>query len=259
MARKILYRPPQNLSSEVTAPKKRSRIAGPVLFWVVIGAAILAMSVVFRVRVIEVEGNEHYTDLEIIQAVDIEEGDNLFFYDRFQAVSNVFSKLPYVDEVSIARALPNKVTIHVVESKAIAYIQVGDEQWTINENCKVLGKAAPGEDEILIPVEGFNPGTLLIGEQLTISNGKEEPVEYLAAILDQIRERGLAEDVKSIDFSDSRNVNFTYRGKYTVKLGSFRDVEYKFGLFLAADAQLLPGDNGILDISDGVTVHFSPI
>ena len=259
MAQRVFNQPPASKHSEHSGPRRRSRIAGPIVFWLVIIGAILVMSVLFRIRVIVVEGNEHYTDNEIIEAVDIESGDNLFFYDRFQAVSNVFSKLPYIDEVSITRTLPDKVTITVVESKAIAYIEIGDEQWTINENCKVLGKAAEGEDEILIPVIGFEPGTLMIGEQLTTADGEEGPVDYLAAVLDQIRERGLASKVTRIDFSDIKNVEFDYDNKYTVKLGSNREVEYKFGMFVSVDSQLLEGDAGVIDISDGVTAHFSPI
>ena len=57
---------------------------------VVIIASIFFLSLFFRVEDIRVEGNTHYTDDEIIRAIDIEEGDNLFFFDRFAAISRVF-------------------------------------------------------------------------------------------------------------------------------------------------------------------------
>ena len=78
-----------------------SSFSGPIVFFLVIVAMIFVMSVAFRVSDIRVEGNTHYTDQEIIQAIDIEEGDNLFFFDRFAALSRVFAKLPYVEEVSV--------------------------------------------------------------------------------------------------------------------------------------------------------------
>ena len=112
--------------------------SGPMMFFLVIVAVIFVMSVFFRVSDIQVEGNTHYTDEEIIRAIDIEEGDNLFFFDRFAALSRVFAKLPYVEEVSVERKLPNKVTITVKESQALAYIVLGDEDWTIDHSCKVL-------------------------------------------------------------------------------------------------------------------------
>ena len=64
----------------------------------------------------------------------------------------------------------------------MAYLVVGDEDWTLDHNCKVLGKAADGEQDQLIPIVGFDPGTLLIGEQLTTGDGSTAPVAYLAEI-----------------------------------------------------------------------------
>ena len=95
---------------------RRRAFSGPLMFVVVVVAAIFVMSVFFRVEVIEVVGNHHYTAEEIIRAVDIEEGDNLFFFDRFAAVGRAFSKLPYIESVTIERSLPNKVVITVIPS-----------------------------------------------------------------------------------------------------------------------------------------------
>ena len=75
------------------------------MFFLVVVATIFVMSVFFRITNIQVEGNSHYTDEEIIRAIDIEEGDNLFFFDRFAALSRVFAKLPYVEEVSVERRM----------------------------------------------------------------------------------------------------------------------------------------------------------
>ena len=136
------------------------------MFFLVVVAVIFVMSVFFRVSDIQVRGNSHYSDEEIIRAIDIEEGDNLFFFDRFAALSRVFAKLPYIDEVSVERSLPNKVIITVSESQALAYIVLGEEKWTIDHSCKVLGKANDDELQGLIPIEGISPGTLMIGEPL---------------------------------------------------------------------------------------------
>ena len=230
--------PPESKHGELNAPRKRTSVNALIGFVLVVIAAIFVMSVLFRVHDIRVEGNEHYTDEEIIKAIDIEDGDNLFFYDRIAAVSRALAKLPYVEEVSITRSLPDKITVTVTESKAMAYLVVGDEDWTLDHNCKVLGKAADGEQDQLIPIVGFDPGTLLIGEQL--------------------QERGLASNVTRIDFSDLDAVKFSYGRKYTVILGSYSEVEYKFGMFVSVMEKLKAGDVGIINLSDTSTAHFSP-
>ncbi len=233
------------------------RISGPLIFILIVIGLIFVMSVIFRVSKIEVIGNEHYTKEEIINAVDIEEGDNLFFFDRFAAVSRVFAKLPYVDEVFVSRALPNKVTITITESKAMAYLVLGEEKWTLDCNCKILGKASEGEDSSLISIVGINPGTLLIGELLTVTD-YEEIVPYLAEVLNQIQDRGLTQYITQINFKNRNSVSFDYGNKYTIIIGDSYKVEYKFGMFLSAIEKLKEGDFGTIDVSNAMSAEFTP-
>lgn len=238
-------------------PRRPSGLSGPLMFAIVIVAVIFVMSVFFRVSDIKVEGNTHYTDAEIIRAIDIEQGDNLFFFDRFSAISRVFAKLPYIEQVSVDRSLPNKVVISVVESEALAYLELGDEKWTLDHGCKILGKATDEETGSLIPVTGIAPGTLMIGEQLLTEDNDQDTVDYLAEVLYQMEARGLSDRVTRLSFTRN-GVEFSYGGKYTVVLGSHGNTEYKFGMFVAVMDKLLEGDVGIIDVSDGSSAHFSP-
>lgn len=248
--------PPADKRGDFIKPRRHSSISAPLMFIVVIVATIFVMSVFFRVSDIEVTGNTHYADEEIIRAIDIEQGDNLFFFDRFAAISRVFAKLPYIEEVSVVRKLPNKVTIEVVESTALAYIKLGDERWTLDHNCKVLGKAADGETGQLVEVSGISPGTLLIGEQLTTADGDAEVVEQLAEVLYQIQERGLTSYISLVDITDTNDVQLSYAGRYTVKLGNSSGTEHKFGMLVSVVAKLGAEDVGLIDLSDGTTAHF---
>ena len=249
---------PRNSRDETKAPRRRSSFSGPLMFAVAIVAAIFVMSVFFRISDIQVKGNIHYTPEEIIRASAIEEGDNLFFFDRIAAISRALSKLPYIEDITVERRLPNKVIITVEESSALAYLELGEEQWTLDHRCKVLGKAAEGETEALIPVVGIRPGTLMIGEQMETEDQDRVLVEYLAAVLDQIEERGLTENITQIDFSDPNSPEFSYQDRYTVVLGVQEGLEHKFGMFVTVLEKLKKGDVGVIDVSDGVTAHFSP-
>ena len=253
--------PPASKHDEYRKPSRRRKtgVGALLTFLLVIMAAIFVMSVFFRVTEIQVEGNEHYTDSEIIKAVVIEEGDNLFFFDRIAATSRVFAKLPYIEEVSVERQLPNKVIISVQECKALAYLQVGDEEWAIDHSCKILGKATEAETGDLIPILGVSPGTLMIGEKLTTSDNNEELVDFISQVLYQLQERGLASRVNKIDFSNPYSVRIAYgNGRYTFSLGGGSNVEYKFGMIVSVIAQLKEGDVGTINVSDGTTAHFSP-
>ena len=218
-------RKPVDRSERISFSEYLSSFSGPIVFFLVIVAMIFVMSVFFRISDISVEGNVHYTDSEIIQAIDIEEGDNIFFFDRFAALSRVFAKLPYIEEVAIERSLPNKVKITVSESEALAYIVLGDEYWTIDHSCKILGN---------------------------------ELVAYISEVLYQLEERGLNRMVGSVDFSNKNHVEFTYGDKYTVRIGDAAYTEHKFAMFVSVLSQLLPGYVGIIDLSDANTAHFIP-
>ena len=243
---------------EFLRARRRRGFSRPLIFVVVIVASIFVLSLFFRVEDIQVEGNTHYTDEEIIRAIDIEEGDNLFFFDRFAAIGRVFSKLPYIEEVTLHRALPNRITISVTESKALAYLILGDEEWTMDHSCKILGKAAEGETEQLVPIVNFNPGTLFIGERMTSADGDEDPVNYLQDILAQIEGRNWVGHVLRIDFENPNSPELNYDGRYTVVLGPYSLTEQKFALLAGVFEVLKDGDIGVIDLSDGQRVSFSP-
>lgn len=258
MAKEKLQKSENTGAEFMAAPSRQSGIGSAISFVLIVVSVIFVMSISFRVKNVIVTGNEHYTAEEIINAIEIEEGDNLFFFDRFAAVTRVFAKLPYISEVQIRRALPDRVTIAVTESNAVAYIKLGSELWTMDEKCKILGKAAEGEEETLIPVVGFDAGTLFINETLNTASGEQRSVEYLKEILNQIIGRKLAYQVTRIDMSNTNNVKISYGGKYTINLGDPYGTEIKFSMVVNAISQLKEGDIGIIDVTDGRTVRFSP-
>jgi len=158
----------------------------------------------------------------------------------------------------VERSLPNKVVITVVESQALAYLKLGDENWTMDHGCKILGKAAEGETAMLMPIVGIKPGTLYIGETLTTEDGDEKVVAYLTEVLYQLEQRGLYVQTSEIDFSDPNNVKIRYGSKYTLVLGAHDRIEYKFGMFVSVMDKLLEGDVGIIDVSSGSIARFIP-
>ena len=166
--------------------KKRSVLFAPISFLIICAALAFGMSVFFRVSGIEVEGNAIYTKDEIIEASGIEEGDNLFFINRFSAISRIFSKLPYVEKAVINRSLPNKLVIVVTESHAIACVTAEDGTWAIDRNCKLLSKVSGDELRGLIRVEGLRPIAPEAGQIIAPGEAESPKVSYLSAILTQI-------------------------------------------------------------------------
>jgi hypothetical protein len=148
--------------------------------------------------------------------------------------------------------------ITVQECKALAYIAVGDENWTIDHSCKVLGKATDNELGDLIRVEGIDPGTLLIGEKLTTADGDDTAVTFLSDVLYQVQNRDLTGHIKNMDFSDLIGTKLYYDTRFTIMIGGKSEVDHKFAMLESVLEQLKEGDVGVINVSDGASAHFIP-
>ena len=237
--------------------KKRNALFAPLSFLIICAALVFGLSVFFRVSTIEVEGNSLYTAEEIIEASGIEQGDNLFFINRFTAISRIFSKLPYVEKAVINRSLPNRLVIVVTESQAIACVAAEDGTWAIDRGCKLLSKVGGDELRGLIRIEGLTPIAPEAGQVIAPGEAESPKVSYLSAILTQIDTLGLRDNISYIDISGISNPSFDYLGRFTVKLGSFENTEYKFQCLLSAVDALSEGDRGTLDLSIDKRAHLT--
>lgn len=237
----------------------RKALYGPGAFLIACAALIFLMSIFFRVKTVEVRGNSYYTAEEVELASGVVEGDNLFFINRFSVVSRIFTRLPYVEDVSLTRYLPNKVVIEISECQALACVSYEGESWVIDRNCRMLTQADQAEAASLTQVRGITPLTAEVGEVFETGPDDTGKLEYLCAILDQIQERGMAADIGYIDMTSINSPSFSYLGRFVVKLGNFEETEYRFGKLLSAVSQLVEGDRGTIDVSpEGESTVFSP-
>ena len=217
----------------------------PLIFLLICVALVLGMSVFFRVSKVEVVGNSIYTAEEVVDASGIGKGDNLFFINRFSAASRT-------------RALPNRVTITIQESSAMAYVKADDGYWVVDQNCKLLKSVTDSELTGLARIDGIMPVEPKVGEVLNAGDADAPKVTYLAAILGQLLTRDMASKVTVIDLADAASPSFLYDGRFTVRLGANENVEYKFGMLQSAISQLTAGDTGTIDLSIDKRAHFSP-
>ena len=231
---------------------------GPAKFLLACVVLIFLVSIFLQVGTIEVTGNSHYTANEIIQAAGIEEGDNLFFVNRFSAVSGIMAKLPYVESVEIATQLPGTVIIEITESQALAWVELEGQRWVLDRSCKVLTQADRTETSELIRIIGVTPVNPSVNNTLEHS-GDADVVTTLSEILDQVQRRGMAGTVDYVDVTDISAPVILVEGRFTVQFGSSETIDYQFGKLVSALSQLTSADRGTLDVSAaGEEVTFSP-
>lgn len=100
---------------------------GPLFKLLCAGAVAVALTmgatVFFQVETVAVTGNSRYSQEEIIKATGIQTGDNLFCMNKYQIAHQVLQGLPYVEELTIRRALPSTIVITVKEWDAVARVE----------------------------------------------------------------------------------------------------------------------------------------
>ncbi len=239
---------------------RRAAVIGPAKFLLGCVVLIFLVSIFIQVGEIRVTGNSHYTAEEIIQAAGVEEGDNLFFVNRFAAVSGILAKLPYVESVSVTTQLPGTVIFEVVESQALAWVEIDGQRWVVDRNCKVLTQGDAASTADLIQVTGITPVNPAVGDTLVVEGDSSgATVAVLEELLDQIQRRGFAGMVSAIDIGDSASPVMEFLDRYTVLFGGEESINYQFGKLVSAVSQLTVSDRGTIDLSGaGETVVFTP-
>ncbi|MCD7916978.1 MAG: FtsQ-type POTRA domain-containing protein, partial [Clostridiales bacterium] len=102
---------------------------------VLILAVILGGSIVFfKINTIQVEGNVHYTEEEIVSASGVNLGDNLLLTRDTTVVARLLTQLPYVSSVTLSHKLPDTLVITVAESDAQAAIYDGNGSWWLMDS-----------------------------------------------------------------------------------------------------------------------------
>lgn len=189
-----------------------------LLSTLIIFAAILIGCVVFfRVNTMVVEGNSRYSSEEIIIASGVEQGDNLFMLNKGQMVSQILTRLPYVDDLSIDRKLPDTLIFHVTESTAIAWIESRGSCWLLDHRCKILEAGDSSLAEGLPRVIGLTPLDATVGNRLTVAPEEQNKVERLREFLAAIANRQMTGSLTSfIDLSSENEIRFGYGENLTV-------------------------------------------
>ncbi len=239
----------------------RSALYAPVALILIFLAAVVFVSLFFRVTILQVENDTVYTDEEIIAASGLERGVNLFFVNNFKAVSSIYASMPYVESVNLKRVMPNRVIISVSGSDAVACVSFGGDYWLINHNCKLLEKIDAKEAQSFIRVENMEPLQPVAGEIMNVSAADSGKDVFLRELLSSFQEMGMTNRINWVDMQELSRPVFGYENRYQVHLGSNQDLGRRLALVRSAIEQLADGDAGTLELEESSTsnrVYFSP-
>ena len=97
------------------------------------------------------------------------------------------------------------------------------------------------------------------GAQMEAEKADAGKLSALTAMLQEMYDREITQDVQDIDLSDATNPAFTYLERFTVRIGANENIGYKLGMLMSAVDQLSDYETGTIDLSvDDKRAYFSP-
>ena len=177
---------------------------------------VLALTLFFNINKIVVSGDKVYSEKEVVDASEVNIGDNLIFLSKEEINNEITKELPYVGAVKIKRRLPS--TLEIVITKTEPYMATAQDGYYIllDKNGKVLEKDLEIIDENVILANLGEINSVEVGE--TISLKEEKTFTKLNALITECENVGITE-FTSVDLSDVYNIKLVYQGRITLELG----------------------------------------
>ncbi len=226
---------------------------------IILVAVIMGCAVFFRVDKIEVSGQSRYTAEQIIEAAEVEQGDNLFALDKFKTSKQILTRLPYIDGVSISRRLPDGLMISVTECAPAAAIEAEGAWWILNAGGKFLERTDINGATGLAVITGLTPIAPMVGTKLEVSEEQAAKLGSLSKLFQALESRSMTAQTGSFDLTADNVILMGYTNRFTVKLPmSGTDFSREMKTIQAAVESLPESKSGILDFTLAGDPHLIP-
>ena len=188
--------------------------------------AVLSLTVLFNVSEVKVaKAGKHYQPEQIIEAADVEVGDNMVATNWDRVKEKVERKLPYVLSLEIKKTASGKITFSVMDDTATLVFKTSKGYALADANCKVLE---------IVKEKPKNKGLTLLTVKNRINADPGETISFAddgeSILYDTIRtaikNSGIG-NITGIDISDPENIYLEYQNRYRLYLGNSEDIEYK--------------------------------
>lgn len=198
-----------------------------------LATALVGIFLIFKLEIIEIEGESGYSKEEILNAGDFQLGDNLFFLPIQDLEKKIPKSLSYIDRVNITREIPNKITLEIIPAVVGAVISYQQQYVAVDYNGKIVDIQGENKWHSLMQVKGGaiqnpEPATGLVFED-------EKENKAFQEIFQQLITLDALEEMTSLDLTNLDSIVLMYQNRIKMELGKSDDLSYKihFGLKVA--------------------------
>lgn len=216
----------------------------------VVAAVLLGVTIFFRVRTVDVQGNTIYSAQQVADASGVENGDNLLLINRASVAGKIKAQMPFVRDVSVGLLLPDTVVVKVEESQLACQVTSGaGGVWYINAEGRVLGSSLDSFVGQIVELRGVSVASPKVGEQAQPAEGMESSLEAAMAIVGQMDGTGLMEKVTVVNTEKPYDIELLCGDQYQILLGGTDELEYKIQYLQVVLEGLDPYQAGTIDLT----------
>ena len=223
---------------------------------VVCAAAVLALTLFFKVESVEVTGNSRYSAQEIQDACGVSLGDNLYLLSKPDMVQRLHQRLPYIDEVRITRSLPNTLRVQVTEFTTVYAVEQEGTVWLLTSGGKIVETAAERGDVPLI--DGCELLAPSLSGDVSFALELQNRQESLFALLTALESAELTEGVRAIHLGDPTVLTMDYTERFSVEMPYSADYPRLLHYLTLVIEELETNLTGVIDLTRDGEPHFRP-
>lgn len=213
--------------------RRRKRMMNVYAFTVIIIVLTIGVTMcftfLFNIDKIIVSGeSEDYTSLQIVEASEINAGDNMLRLDARKAEQNILDKLTYVETAEVGRDFPSTLKITVTRCIPGFNIRYDGGVLLVSRKGKILSDGEVYTDIENIPIiSGYMPSEKSVGK-MTKSESSDKDAAF-AQILKRF-ENGEGKNISSVDITNEYDIVVTYRNGMIFRMGNWSNMSYKLDL-----------------------------
>lgn len=240
---------------------RRSRMTVPLRFLsflLICGAIVGALILFFKVQTVIVDGNERYTDQEVLDVAQIQIGENMFLLNKYAISGQITSQLPYVQSVQIRRGLPDTIYIRVEECTPVAAVIQGDTAWLVSRKGKLLEEMAASQVSGYPQIFGCELLLPTVSSTMSLPQDGNITMDRLMELIDCLESRGMLDKTQSIDCSDPDLLVLHYADRFEVQMLYNADFNKKLFALEQVIAKLQENEKGTVILTMPDKSSFKP-
>lgn len=213
--------------------RRRKRMMSVYTFIVMVIVVTIGVTMcftfLFNVDRIVVSGeSEDYTSLQIVEASEVNAGDNMLRLDAKKASQKILDKLTYVETAEVGRDFPSTLRITVTRCIPGYNVRYDGGVLLVSRKGKILSDGEVYTDIEKIPIiSGYMPSEKTVGKALASENPNKD--EAFAQFVSRFENDGSSQ-ISSVDLSNEYDIVVTYRNGMIFRMGNWSDVNYKLDL-----------------------------